>query len=136
MRKYANKRPWGCSKMTRASVTSRAAVLIPLYKQSMTASEDFSFKNTLSVLSKHDIYVICPKQLSGYISALKKKKQLDFEIEFFPDRFFSGISGYNNLLMSVDFYRRFDCYEYMLIVQTDVLVFAYLLRYLNFGKWM
>ena len=110
--------------MTMVSVISRAAVLIPFYKQSMTASEEFSFKNTLSVLSKHDTYVICPKRLSGYLSALKKKKQLNFDVECFSDRFFSGISGYNHLLMSVDFYRRFDCYEYMLVVQMDALVLA------------
>ena len=110
--------------MTMVNVTSRAAVLIPLYKQSMTTSEEFSFKNTLSVLSKHDIYVICPKRLSVYLSALKKEKQLNFDVECFSDRFFSGISGYNHLLMSVDFYRRFDCYEYMLIVQMDALVLA------------
>lgn len=50
---------------------SRAAVLVPLYKESMTAAEEFSFRTTLSVLSKHDIYVICPVHLSGYLSALK-----------------------------------------------------------------
>ncbi len=109
--------------MIRAKVTSRAAVLVPLYQESMTASEEFSFKNTLSVLSKHDIYVICPKRLSGYFSALEKEKSLNFSVESFSDRFFAGISGYNNLLLSVDFYSRFDCYENILVVQTDALVF-------------
>ena len=110
--------------MAKEHVTSRAAVLIPLYRKSMTVAEEYSFKNTLSALSKHDIYVICPKRLSAYFSALKKEKQLNFDIEFFSDNFFSGIGGYNQLLMSVDFYHRFDCYEYLLIVQTDGLVFA------------
>jgi hypothetical protein len=110
--------------MTRPYVPSRAAVLVPFYKQSITASEEFSFNNTLSVLSKHDIYVICPKRLSGYFSALNKEKISNFKVEYFPDHFFSGICGYNDLLMSVDFYRRFDCYEYMLVVQTDALVFS------------
>lgn len=103
---------------------SRAAVVVPFYKQSMTASEEFSFRNTLSVLSKHDVYVICPKRLVGYISSLKIEKSLNFDIEFFSDHFFSGISGYNHLLTSVDFYHRFDVYEYLLIIQTDALVFT------------
>lgn len=110
--------------MTRANQASRAAVLIPLYKQSMTVSEEFSFKNTLSVLSQHDIYVICPERLSGYLTTLKQEMLLDFDVEYFPDRYFSGVSGYSNLLMSVGFYSRFDCYEYMLVAQTDVLVFS------------
>ena len=120
----ANKRLWNCTEMTMINITSRAAVLIPLYKQSMTATEEFSFNNTLSILSKHDLFVICPNRLSGYISKLKQEKQLAFEVEYFSDMFFSDIDGYNNLLMSANFYRRFECYEYMLIVQTDVLVFT------------
>lgn len=105
-------------------MTSRAVVLIPLYKQSMTALEEYSFKNTLSVLSKHDICVISSNRLSGYLSAFKRDQSLNFNMEFFSDHFFSGISGYNNLLLSLDFYRRFECYEYMLVVQTDALVFT------------
>ena len=105
-------------------MTSRVAVVIPLYKQSMTAPEEFSFKNTLSVLSQHDIYVICPERLNGYLSVLKKEKRLNFDIEYFSNRFFSNIDGYNNLLMSVEFYRRFDCYDYILVAQIDCIVFA------------
>lgn len=100
------------------------AVLIPLYKQTMTISEEFSFKNTLSVMSKRDLYVICPKRLGNYISTFKKEKQLSFKVVYFSDRFFSDINGYNHLLTSIDFYKRFDSYDYILIVQTDGLVFS------------
>jgi len=110
--------------MVVTKTASRAAVLIPLYKESMTKSEKFSFKNTLSVLSRHDIFVVCPKRLKNYITELKKEKLLNFNIEFFPDIFFSDIAGYNHLLTSVDFYRRFEGYEYILIAQTDSLVFT------------
>lgn len=110
--------------MTAAYLASRSAVLIPLYKQSMTTSEEFSFKNTLSVMSRHDLYVICPKRLEKYISDLTKEKQFKFNVEYFPDIFFSDINGYNHLLTSIDFYKRFDCYDYILIVQTDGLVFS------------
>jgi len=104
--------------------TKRAAVVIPLYKQSLTESEEFSFKNTLSVLSKHDLYVICPKRIKGHISRLMDEKHLNFVVEYFSDNFFTGINGYNYLLMSIDFYRRFASYDYILIVQTDGLVFS------------
>lgn len=102
----------------------RAAVLIPLYKKLVAASEIFSFNNTLSVLSKHDIYVIGPKHLHKYFSELRNESAGKYEVIYFPDRFFADINGYNSLLMSLDFYTRFDCYEYVLIAQTDVLVLA------------
>lgn len=103
---------------------SRAAVLVPLYKESMTTTEEFSFRTTLSVLSKHDIYVICPVRLSCYLSALQKETLLNFDVEYFPNRYFSSIDGYNHLLTSLGFYSRFDRYEYILVVQTDALVFS------------
>jgi len=110
--------------MTNMRSARRTVVLIPLYKQSMTLSEMFSFKNTLSVLSKHDICVVCPKRLSDYLSVLKKETLLNFDVEYFADRYFSDLRGYNHLLMSAGFYLRFDSYEYILIVQTDALVFS------------
>lgn len=105
-------------------MTSRAAVVVPLYKQSMTDAEEFSFRRTLQVLSKHDIYVVCPKELDEYLTVLKKEKLLRFNMEYFPRKFFASVDAYNNLLMTVDFYHRFDSYDYILLVQTDVLVFA------------
>lgn len=105
-------------------MTSRVAVVVPLYKQSMTESEEFSFLRTLQVLSSHDIYVVCPKELDEYLTVLKEEKLLRFHIEYFPQKFFTDIDAYNNLLMTVDFYRRFESYDYILLVQTDVLVFA------------
>lgn len=103
---------------------SRAAVLVPLYMGSMTIAEEFSFKTTLSVLSKYDIYVICPERLSNYVSLLRERYQLAFDVEYFSDKYFSDVAGYNNLLMSVTFYSRFDIYEYILVVQTDALVLS------------
>lgn len=107
----------------RADVT-RAAVVVPLYKESMTEAEAFSFRTTLTVLSKHDIYVICPERLRDYFTVLQQNTSLEFGVEYFKNEYFSGIPGYNNLLMSIDLYRRFGSYEYILIVQTDALVFS------------
>lgn len=110
--------------MTREGRASRVAVLVPLYKESITTSEEFSFRNTLKVLSKHDIHVICPARLSGFLSSLKAKLCVNFKTRYFADRYFSGVAGYNSLLKSRAFYKSFDCYEYLLIVQTDALVIS------------
>ena len=43
--------------------------------------------------------------------------------ESFEDEYFKGISGYNRLMMSEVFYRRFIGYEYILIYQLDAYIF-------------
>ncbi|SCD21348.1 GT_2_WfgS_like [Proteiniphilum saccharofermentans] len=53
----------------------------------------------------------------------------DIPVERFPDYFFTSISGYNRLMLDVDFYRRFSGYKYMLIHQTDAFLFKPDLQY-------
>jgi hypothetical protein len=103
---------------------SRSVVVIPLYKNSMTHSEKFAFQNTLSILADHDICIICPPKISNFIADIQLKYHQKFDVEYFPNKYFSGISGYNKLLMTACFYKRFIKYEYMLIVQTDAIVFS------------
>ena len=104
--------------------SSRAAVLVPLYKTSMTAAEAFSFRRTLAVLAAHDIYVIGPRSLSAYFTGLRSESGSRFGVMLFDDGFFSGVPGYNRLLKSKAFYRTFEGYEYVLIAQTDALIIA------------
>jgi len=44
-------------------------------------------------------------------------------VERFPDEFFKGIEGYNRLLKSSLFYKRFQEIDYILIAQLDCLIF-------------
>ncbi len=104
--------------------SGRVAVLVPLYKQSISKSEEFSLRNTLDVLGRHDIYVIGPTKLKAYLDLYKKETGSNFQIALYPDKFFSSINGYNKLLMSKFFYESFCEYEYILILQADALVFS------------
>lgn len=103
---------------------SRAAVIVPIYKNSFTESEWFSFQNTLTALAGHDVYIVGPKCLHNYFTMLNDESRLRFGVELFSDVYFKNIDGYNRLLMTMDFYRRFSGYEYILIVQTDALVIS------------
>lgn len=103
---------------------SRAAVLIPLYKTSMTRSEEFSFKRTLAVLSKHDLYIVGPKNLSGYFSQLMSENEGRIKLKLFNESYFIGIESYNRLLKSKLFYQSFDEYDFILIAQTDALIIS------------
>jgi len=90
----------------------------------MTRAEEFSFRRTLAILGEHDIYLVGPERLGGYFTALKDDLGAGFGVRVFGDGYFSGVPGYNRLLKSKAFYKSFDTYEYILVVQTDALVLS------------
>lgn len=102
----------------------QAAVLVPLYKTELTKEEHFSFKNTLNILSNWNIFIIAPLRISKWINNYKKINNANFKVKCFANDYFASIDGYNKLMMSKLFYRSFLEYEYLLIVQTDVLVLS------------
>ncbi|ABD89716.1 DUF5672 family protein [Rhodopseudomonas palustris] len=68
------------------------------------------------------------KYLGRYRLVLAKPAQLDWSIEgldneIFPDESFQGLLGYNRLMLSPAFYRRFAQHSHILIYQLDSLVF-------------
>lgn len=96
-------------------------IVIPVYKQEPTADEQLSLRQCLKILSAHPICLVCPKSLN--IQAYCEAAQRDIPCERFDDSFFKGIEGYNRLMQSRDFYKRFAAFEYMLIYQLDAWVF-------------
>jgi hypothetical protein len=101
-----------------------SAIIIPLYKKQPSFLDIISIRQCLKVLAKHTIIVIKPKNLSLD----------DYPFEFnqivsFDDWYFSGIEGYNSLMLSAEFYNKFLKYKYILIHQTDALVFKDELTY-------
>lgn len=96
------------------------AIVVPIYKQSLTEHEEISFKHLFKILSKHEIIIIKPTSLD--ISHLLSNYP-PCTVECFADHYFTGIAGYNKLMMSEEFYQRFHSYEYILIYQLDAYVF-------------
>lgn len=94
-------------------------IIIPIYKAELSETEWISLKRCQKVLGRYDITIIKPKSLD--LSSVFN--QFDFGIETFDDYFFDGVSGYNALMLSVEFYKRFIDYEYVLIYQLDAYVF-------------
>lgn len=91
----------------------------------MTELESHSFLQCLKVLSAYDIYLVAPigLDLSSYTvnSTIKAKR--------FDPSYFSGIAGYNRLMLSNFFYNSFIDYDYILIYQLDSWVFKDELSY-------
>lgn len=101
-----------------------SAVIVPAYKDKMTISEQKSFRKCVSLFDNHDIILAAPTHLrtSEYIEiAEKANKKIRFV--HFPSYYFSGLGGYNSLLLSRKFYKRFIEYDYLLIYQLDAFVF-------------
>lgn len=95
-------------------------VVIPIYKTALSDYECISLRQVRKVLGKHSIVIIKPKSLD--ISSLWSIcPQTD--VEEFDDKFFQGISAYNRLMLSPEFYSRFADSRYILIYQLDAYVF-------------
>ena len=98
-------------------------VVIPIYKVELTQNETKSLKQCFSVLGAQKIIFVCSNKLdfSNYLSIITESNS--YSIETFDDHFFQSITGYNNLLLSLMFYKRFSSYTHMLIYQLDAWVF-------------
>ncbi|MFV0144747.1 hypothetical protein OBJ68_05330 [Empedobacter falsenii] len=96
-------------------------VVIPIYKSILSSDEIISLEQCFKILGQHEIRFVAPLGLdvSEYQSRLNK----EMKVEFFEPNYFTNIRGYNQLMLSLEFYTRFKAYEYMLIYQLDCFVF-------------
>jgi hypothetical protein len=104
----------------------QVCVVIPTYKEfsQLNEQESISWQQCLRVLGQHPICLVCPPQLaiSAYL-ADAATHGIICRYEHFAAKYFSGIDGYNRLMLSRHLYRRFERYEYILVHQLDVFVF-------------
>src|ERR1700748_1673724 len=98
----------------------KAAVIIPFYRDSISAYEAIAVEQCFKVLGGHPIIAIKPNHLT-LPQAVQGYPFRD--VVSFDDNFFKDIEGYNALMLSPDFYREFLAYEFMLIYQLDAFVF-------------
>jgi hypothetical protein len=101
-------------------------VVIPIYKQKLTINERSSLNQCVKVLSGYSITLVCPKGLDLMEYYLVYP---DFKIEYFDIYYFKSLQGYNKLLLSTNFYKRFKAFKYILIYQLDAWVFRDELEY-------
>jgi glycosyltransferase involved in cell wall biosynthesis len=108
----------------------RCVVVIPTHKSDISVEEERSFRNTLSVFSNWDIRLVVPENISVESYArMKSIHALTFDIVRVTDQWMGTIQRYNAMMLSDDFYRLFDDYEYMLICHLDSWVFRDELEY-------
>ena len=105
-------------------MSERIAIVIPVYKRELVWNEERSFRQTLRVLGSHPLIMVCPETLDlSRFNAIAGEYDRTIYRESFEDTYFANIAGYNRLLLSEEFYSRFERYEYILIAQLDTYVF-------------
>lgn len=100
-------------------------VIFPVYRKLLPA-ELQSLEQAVKMTPYFPQVFIAPESFSpndsfGTLSTLPT--------EYFDKHFFEGISGYNRLMLSTEFYQRFKDYKYILIHQTDAYLFKPELEY-------
>lgn len=100
-------------------------VCIPVYKTELNAFERISLQQCERILKGYRKVFVMPESLvadfgDGY---------RDYEVERFPDVYFSSTASYSELCLTEAFYERFLKYNYMLLYQLDSFVFYDRLKY-------
>ena len=106
----------------------KLAVVVPIYKASLNLLEQFSVDYLFKKISNREIFFIGPK---GLDRTYYENRYGSIRFRAFDDTYFSSIVGYNHLLLDTDFYRSFSEFDYILIHQTDALIF-----HDNLDYWM
>lgn len=104
---------------------SNAVIAIPVYKETPDKYETISLVRCAEVLHEYDFCLFGPDGLniSEYENILAGMSKT-FRYEAFDKSYFSSQRGYNHLMLTADFYKRFSSYEHMLIYQLDAYVFS------------
>ena len=103
----------------------KAIIVIPVYKKEPDKFEILSLRRCLKILGKHTICLLTPATLDlSQYQAIFGEMSGTFITEHFDDAYFKSQKGYNQLLLTREFYERFQSWNYMLIYQLDAYVFS------------
>ena len=98
-------------------------VIIPIYQSSLSDMEMSGLLNNMKVLSNYQHVIVSPKGLdiSQITAKLAKHEVLEVSDEWLGSK--NGISGYNKMMLSKDFYELFSDSQYILICHLDAWIF-------------
>lgn len=103
------------------------AIIIPIYNWELTKSEKLSITTLVNQLPNtgYDLIVIHPNTLSYNSGSLRFVEDLYDDVIFsgYNDEYFESAETYSELLRNDCFYSNYKEYKYMLIYQTDCLMF-------------
>ncbi len=93
--------------------------IVTIYKSNLNLFEKISLRRICKLFYGY-IHIVCPESLNtSHLDFLIP----EYKVERFDDKYFKSIHGYNELLLSEEFYTRFINHKYLLIAQLDVFIF-------------
>lgn len=100
---------------------SKVAIVITTHKDKEVLSnfEELSLSQASKVFKGFDIFLVGPEGMNFS----KYEKKIKSANIYLSPCFFGTISRYNRLMLSLEFYRHFDNYDYILIHHLDAFVF-------------
>ncbi len=102
-------------------------IVIPVYKTDLNVYETISLNQVVHVFKDYTKIIIKPASLD--IKVILGKYENQFDVQDFDDDYFIDLVGYNSLMLSPEFYKRFLDSKYILIYQLDAFVFRDELTY-------
>lgn len=110
----------------------KVAIIIPFYQSTISDYEKIALQQCEKVLSAYPKIAIKPTSFTLPAEA----STVNFSaIVSFDDHYFKGLAGYNQLMLSAQFYKQFLDYEYVLIYQMDAFIFKDELTYWCNQNW-
>ena len=98
----------------------KSAVVVTFVWRDMLSMEKMAFDCGITRLGKHHFAICHPQSYS--IDHIKQKYPHVIDVPM-DDACFVGVESYNEMMLTVDFYRQFQQYDFMLIYQLDAFVF-------------
>ena len=103
--------------------TNLCAVVIPFHESKLAKIQLDVIKNNIHRLKKWKVFFAVSDSNKDYAKKLAANFS-NTQVVTFDNNYFKSIHGYNKLLTSNNFYKKFDSFEYILICQTDAIIFS------------
>jgi hypothetical protein len=104
------------------------AIIIPVYKEKLSREEQISLKRITDIGLPYPVFFITCADLNLQCYNISN---LNVSIKFFDCHYFHSIQGYNDLMLSKQFYKEFIDFDFILIYQLDAYIFS-----LDLQSWM
>jgi hypothetical protein len=106
-------------------MTADLAILIPLHRDLTLDGEEYkSVRNTINRCANRVIYFVMPRLSHLNFHVVQSLiDEFQVRISLWEDQHFVRVEEYSKLLLKPEFYRSFNEYSHIAIVQTDVWIF-------------
>lgn len=100
-------------------MNTKVCIVIPIYKNQLNIEEEYAVDRIVSVFSERMIYFVAPNNLE---KDYYERRYPSVQFVQFSRRYFLNTKSYNKLMLNTNFYLTFEQYEYIAIIQPDVML--------------